>query len=343
MKHLKTFLIVFAVITLFVSGTVHAQDDEEYTIGIFLLSSQLESVVEPFIGELIELGYIEGDIEEIWTELLESRSFEQGNVTIIFPPAIDEDEESIPEVVQSLIDAGVDVIFTPFQADAAAIHPFNDEIPMVFGTSDDPVGVGLVEDLTEPGGNVTGITSRDYHGMRLQLLLEIDPSIERVYYPYNPDKTSSVSALEEIEAVAEAEGLEIVTYEFSDAAGVMQAIQNIPDDVDAIFMSADLENFSPQTMGAWIATSMRVKVGISLPAYAEVPGALMGYGPDLAKNGILAARQVDQILRGADPAVMPVQNSEYALMVNLMAAAVLEIDVPRSILRRANLIMRPGE
>jgi putative ABC transport system substrate-binding protein len=85
---------------------------------------------------------------------------------------------------------------------------------------------------------------------------------------------------------------------------------------------------------------MRLQAGISIAAYAPVPGVLMGYGPDLAANSGTAAGMVDQILRGADPATMPILNSEYSLMVNMVVAESLGIDIPRGILRQAGLIMR---
>ena len=343
MKHTKIVLITIAILIFSLSGTVFAQDDESYTIGVFVLNSQFAAGVGPFLNEMAELGYIEGDVEEFLSELTEFRYAEQDGFAVIFPPPIDGDMESIPEVVQSLLDAQVDVIFTPTQADAAAVMEFNDEIPIVFAVGADPIGIGIVESLNEPGGNVTGIASLSYQGRRMQILLEIDPTIERVLYPYNPEKTAAVNGLQEIEEVAESLGIEIVTQEFVDLAGLLEVIQNTPEDIDSVFLSTDLEHFETLAFVNWIGVSTRLKVGVSLPAYAAVPGFLMGYGPNLDANGILAAHQVDEILRGADPAIMPVQNSEYGLMVSLIAAEALDIDIPRSILRQAEIIMRAND
>lgn len=344
MKYFKTLLITVAILIFAVSGAAYAQDDgESHTIGIIVLNSQLESTAYTFLTEMAELGYIEDDIDNLLAELAETGYVEQEKDTFIYDMQLAEDVERLPEVIQSMIDAEVDVIFTPTQQEAVFVKTLNDEVPIVFGIGADPVGVGLVESLTEPGGNVTGIAAVGYNGRRMQLLAEIDPTIERVYYAYDPTKSASVNALEEIEVVAESLDIEIVAQETRNLEDVLEAIENIPEDIDAIFISTDVMMYDPLAWSGWVTASMRLKAGISIAAYADFPGILMGYGPDITANAAQAARLVDQILRGADPADIPVENAEYALIINLETAMALEIDIPRGVLRQADAIVRPDD
>jgi putative ABC transport system substrate-binding protein len=342
MKHMKIALSILLIATFVFAGAVQAQDDGHQTVGIVMISTRLEPTIEFFLAELAERGYIEGDIDEVWAELLEARIIEQEAITVIFPPPIGEDLESLPEVIQSVIDAGVDVILASSRPEAVAIRAITDEIPVVFMLGADPVGAGLVESLTEPGGNVTGITASRYQGRSLQFLLEIDPSIERVYHAYRPDDLLGVFALEAMQEVAVSLDVEIVTHEFSDVDGLLQAIREIPEDIDAIVLSSDQQNYEPQVLMGWIGAANRLHVGMAVFAVAEAPGLLVGYGPDFNGNAVLAAGMVDEILQGADPADMPVLNSEYALMVNLGVAQSLGIDIPRAVLRQADVIIRPA-
>lgn len=343
MRYLKIGFLTLSILTGIIAGGVQAQGDDHHTIGIVMFSAQLEPTVEPFLNRLAELDYFDEDMADLWAELLDTRIVERETITIIFPPAIGEEMETVPTIVQSMIDSEVDVIFTPTQEEAVRVQAVNDQIPIVFAAGADPVGAGLIESLNEPGGSVTGIVTMDSDARRLQLLVEIDPTIQRVFYAYNPSNTVAVDALAGLTEISEPLDLELVTMEFSDQAGVIEATRNVPDDIDVIFLSNDLENFEMPVVMGWVGASTRLQAGISIPVYTEVPAILMGYGPDLEANSINAAGLVDQILHGADPAVMPVLNSEYGLMVNLVVAESLGIEVSRNVLRQASMIIRTDD
>jgi putative tryptophan/tyrosine transport system substrate-binding protein len=328
MKHIKTVLTAITILIFVVTGTAFAQDNgATYTVGILNLYPELGNAVVGFKDGMDELGYVEGE-----------------NITYVYDETLpfgELDQDEIIEAAQALVDADVDLLFASSGDEAAILMELTSDIPIVFSLSSDPVGVGLVESLTEPGGNATGIETGGFHERRLQLMVEIDPTIAKVYYPYYPEGTGAEDMLQGLLETAEDLDIELVIAEFTDVDSVQAAIEDIPDDIDAIFFSPEglLFQFFPD----WVGVSMQLQAGISIPAYMPMPGVLMGYGPDPSTGGQQASKIVDRILMGADPSDMPVQSAEYFLMVNLETAMVIDLDISRGILRQANMIVRPGE
>src|SRR5690606_11096054 len=126
--------------------------------------------------------------------------------------------DNLESEIQSLIDQNVDVIVsltTPATITAKELTEEN-QIPVVFVPVNDPVGAGIVTDLTNPGGNMTGIISGASETRRLEWLLTVAPGATQIYYPYNPDDPSPVRTLETLtEEVAPQLGIEIVPFEVS--------------------------------------------------------------------------------------------------------------------------------
>ncbi len=328
MKHLKTLAITIAVLSIILPAMGFAQEDSEtFTVGIVTVAAVLQEVADGFMEGMTELGYEEGE-----------------NVTYLYDGPLEEleDEERI-EAVQALIDAEVDVIFASGSDEVVLVQSLTDEIPIIFGLASDPIGAGLVESFNEPGGNATGIEIFGYHDRRLQLLVEIDLSIERVYYPYNPERPGAEEVFESLQETAEELEIELVAVEITDIESAVEATENIPDDINAIFLSTEGLVFAPPVMPGWFAASMQLQAGISIPAYVPIPGILMGYGPDVVASGQQAARLVDRILHGADPADLPVESAEYFLLIDLGTATAFDIEISRGILRQADTIVRPGD
>jgi putative ABC transport system substrate-binding protein len=289
----------------------------------------MQPVVDGFVEGMTEQGYLEDEtVRYVYFDALQP----------------DMDDDSLAEVAATLNDADVDLFLVLFDWEAKLLDDLLDhDVPIVVCFSEDLVGVGLAESLVEPGGNVTGIQNANYHARGLQLLLEIDPEIEQVYYPYNEEGRVSLTTLEALQEIADILEIELVADGVTDVAEVLQAIREMPDDIDAIYVPGDAMMLQPQVMLALIQASLRLKAGVVIPAAVPVPGILMGYGPDTFANGQQAAGIVDRIFRGAVPGEMPVEISEYFLMVNLQTAENLGLAVPRSILRQAETIVRPGD
>ena len=326
MKQIRTVLVTTLIIVLALSGTVNAQNADPFTVGIVAFREDYAVMIESFIQGMTDLGYVEGE-----------------NISYLYGGTAEIDSDLQRALAQAVVDAGVDLIFVPDEPEAIVVHELTDVIPVVFAMAGDPIGSGLVVDLTRPGGNFTGVAMLSgFTGRRLQLLKEVDPTIARVYIPYVLDNPTGDSQLAEMEDIAESLEIELVVGEIGDREGMMAAIAALPEDIDAIFFFSG-ERLSQSAYPQWFAASMRLRAGLAIPIYGRIPGVLMGYGPDVKANAAQTAQMADLILRGADPAEVPVQNAESSLMINLQMAEMLSIEVPRGALRQAGMIMRSGD
>jgi putative ABC transport system substrate-binding protein len=243
--------------------------------------------------------------------------------------------------LQAMVDLPVDILVTNTDTDATYLMPTSGDIPIVFTASDDPVATGAVKDLTNPGGLVTGIITNKPHERRLQILTEIKPSTKKVLYMYSPLTGEAEINLRNVKAVAEELNVEVVVAPMTDGPSGIEALKNAPDDIDWLFLTP----FVPFDMAFFQeldVVSKAQQAGIAAVTDTPLPGYVMGYGPNVDAIYRQSARIVDRILRGASPADLPVETAENFLMVNLEAAEVIKLDIPVSILRQANLIIRPG-
>jgi putative ABC transport system substrate-binding protein len=294
-----------------------------YTIGVINLSPNLDDTVEAFKEGMAELGYVEGE-----------------NVTYIYegPAGVDK----LDAVAQGLVEANVDLILslTTPATKAAQQATASTDIPVVFVPVTDPVGAGIVDSLTKPGGNTTGITYTSQEGRRLEWLIQIDPTIEQVYIVYNPEDQSPVLALETVSETATQLGIELITRQASTTEEAAVAFENIPEEADAIFFLPDSVVNARITEWLEMAAQLKLPTSGSNTALAE-DGTLTAYGIDLTVSTRQeAARLADQILRGIKPGDLPVEMAEFYLAINLKTAEAIGLDIPDEILLQADIIIR---
>lgn len=318
MKYTKILLV--AISLLIISGAIHAQG--AYTV------AYLSFFPDAFKAGMEELGYIEG-------ENVNYRLLDLADV----PP--EEYVEQFNLQVEAIVAEGVDVIVVNTDTDAVNISSMTGDIPIVFGRSDDPVATGAVADLVTPGGNMTGTITNRPHERRLQILTEIYPDTDAVYYLYSTLTGEAETVREQVEAVGEELGVEVVPAPITDVESALTLLENTPEEVDWLFLTPFVP-FDPQFTETLVAVSMERQIGITWVTDDAFPGYLMGYGPSIQASEAQAAQIVDRILRGASPADLPVQTAENYLMINLEAAAQINLEIPEGILRQANLIVRPG-
>lgn len=318
MKYSKLVLMMICI--LLISGAIHAQG--AYNI------AYISFFTDAFKAGMAELGYVEG----------ETVNYLLLNFENVAP-------EDIPaeyaRQVQAIIESGPDVIVVNTDTDAMNISPMAGDIPIVFGRSDDPVATGAVQSLVSPGGNMTGTITNRPHERRLQILTEIAPTTDSIYYLYSTMTGEAETVRGQVEAVAADLGVEVVPAPITDVQSALDLLENTPEEVDWLFLTPFVP-FDPQFTESLRAVSTSQQIGISWVTDDAFPGYLMGYGPNIQATETQAAQVVDRILRGASPADLPVQTAENFLMVNLEAAEALGIEIPESILRQANLIVRPG-
>jgi putative ABC transport system substrate-binding protein len=314
---MPAWVIAFVLLLLACGG---GQTQETFTIGVINLAPGLDDVVEGFKEGMTELGYIEGE-----------------NIAYIYEGATDRIDK-LDSVAQGLVAADVDLILsvTTPATQAAQRATADTDIPVVFVPVTDPVGAGLVDSLRQPGGNITGVTFGVQEARRLEWLIQVAPTIEQIYIPYNPEDRSAVLALEMVREAAAALDVELITREARNDEEVMAAIENIPEEADAIFLLPD----------SLLGGRANKFVELQLPTSAANPndltdhGVLTSYGIEQMSAGKQAARLADQILQGIKPADLPVETAEFYLAINLKTAEAIGLDIPDEILLQADIIIR---
>jgi putative ABC transport system substrate-binding protein len=293
-------------------------------VGIVNAVSMRDPLVEAFQDEMTRLGYIEGE-----------------DVVYLYDgPYPDTDERRV--WAQSLVEEGVDILFgvtTPGAQTAASV---TSDIPVVFAPVTDPVGAGLVEDLNQPEGNVTGVTNGNPHPLRMQFLFELDPTIRTVYAPYNPESPPAIVTYDTIQDVVSENNTTLIAPAVTTTAEIQVAMQNIPENVDAIFIIPDplIANYSAQISEIAIERDIPF---VSLSRNEVEEGALLAYGEELDEVAAQVARMVDTIYNGTDPSEIPVETAEFFLSLNLDTAEQIGLDVPESFLARVHYIVREDE
>ncbi len=313
-------LVVALLLTACGGNDDEKKDNKNYTVGILNPFEFFGPTVDGFKVGMASVGFVEGD-----------------NVTYILagPPV---EEETLADLAQTLVDAEVDVIFTIATPGAAAVSEVTAEIPIIFTLVTDPIGAGFVETWAKPGGNLSGLSDSDPDPRRLQILLQIVPSIERVYVPYDPSNQAVQVTLANITAAAEELGLTLITEEMSTQEEIEAAIENFRDDVDALFLLPDaaLTDYSVE----WGAAAVAAGIPLSTAAASEPENVLMTYGVEFYPSGEQAARFVSQVLNGTDIGALPVEVLDFSLMINLATAEAIGVEVPETLVNLADMIIR---
>jgi putative ABC transport system substrate-binding protein len=278
---------------------------------------------EGFRQGLRDLGYMEGQ-----SIALEAR-FAEGKV------------ERLPVLAAELLSLKVDVILATGVLAARAAQHATTTIPIVFGGSD-PVGQGLVASLARPGGNTTGLSFNDpaLMGKRLELLKAAVPGATRVAYLWHA-APNTAPFLQEAERAARALGMQLLPievrepYPFDQAFATMRAAQ-----ADVLITQPSTEFFTRRAQIVDLGTQMRLPGLFDTREFVEA-GGLMSYGNNITATYYRAATYVDKILKGAQPADLPVEQAmTYELVINLKTAKALGLTLPPTLLFQADEVIR---
>ena len=235
-----------------------------------------------------------------------------------------------------------DVILAGGATPAGPLLQATSIVPIVFTFGIDPVGAGLVDSLARPGGNATGFMSYEFSigGKWLELLKEIAPGLTRVAVLRDAAQAFEMSLFAAIQAVAPSLGVEVIPVNMRDAGEIEQSV----------------ETFARSPNGGMIAVGsaavvrhreliLTLAARLKLPAvywerFLVAEGGLMSYGPDLVEQFRQAAGYVGRILKGEKPADLPVQApTKYRLIINLKTAKALGLEVPSTLLARADEVI----
>jgi putative ABC transport system substrate-binding protein len=249
----------------------------------------------------------------------------------------------IARQAKELIDLKPDVIVGVATPAVEALLRETRAIPIVFVQLADPVGQGIVESLAHPGANATGFALFEFSmgGKWLELLKEIAPSVRRVAIMFNPEMAAfGPLYLRSVEAAAPSFSVEPVAAPVHDEAEVESAIASLGREAgDGLIVVPDVFTASHRKPLIELAAKYRVPAIYPLPYYAR-DGGLLSYGVDYLDLYRRAAFYVDQILKGARPRDLPVQQpTKFELIVNLKTAKTLGLTVPPSLLARADEVI----
>jgi putative ABC transport system substrate-binding protein len=250
--------------------------------------------------------------------------------------------DRIRQSAAELVGLAPDVIVATAGALVGALQQVSSTVPIVFVTTIDPVGSGFVDSLAHPGGNSTGFLAFEYSlsGKWLELLKEIAPRVTRAAVLRDTASPAGNAQFGAIQAVAPSLGVEVSPVNMRDASELERAV--------AAFARSATDGLIV-TGSPWATTHRNLIITLAarhkLPAIyyqrsLAAAGGLISYGPDFVDQYRGAAAYVDRILRGEKPADLPVQApTKYELVINLKTAKALGLEVPPTLLARADEVI----
>jgi ABC-type uncharacterized transport system substrate-binding protein len=283
-------------------------------------------LIEGFLQGLREHGYVVGQNLVIDYRFSEDR------------------HERLPELAAELVHLKVDLILASGTPASFAAQQATSTIPIVMGSlAADPVETGLVASLARPGGNITGMTemAAQLGGKRLELLKETVPGLSRVAVFWNPPNPASGPIVKELEAAALALGLAVQRLAVrapEDFEGAVQAAAR--QGAGALIAPGYPLVTNQPHMVAALALQYRLPTMMENKELVEA-GGLLSLGPNLVDSYRRAATHVDKILKGANPADLPMEQPiTFDLAVNLQTARTLGLTLPPSVLMQATHVIQ---
>jgi putative ABC transport system substrate-binding protein len=301
-----------------------AQQPAMPVIGHLMVGPPAAHLTATFREGLAELGYVEGR-----------------NVSIEYRHA-DNQYDRLPGLAAELVQRQVNVIAAFTTPPALAAKAATTTLPIVFMAADDPVKLGLVASFSRPGGNATGVSFlfSELGPKQLGLLHELVPRAVRFGLLVNPHNANAESVKQEVTEAASAIGGEITIVEASDSRGIEAAFATlVRNRVEALVVGTDPFFFRRRVQLTTLATRHGLPAVYNARDYAEA-GGLMSYGTSLPEafrqTGVYAGR----ILKGAKPADLPVvQSTKFVFVINLPTARALGLDIPSTLLARADEVI----
>ena len=283
-----------------------------------------QSRIAAFQQEMQRLGWTEGQ-----------------NLRITYH-SVGSDAEHVRKEAAELVTLAPDVILANGGTTMVPLHQLNRSVAVVFVNVPDPVGAGFVASLARPGGNATGFTVYEYgiSGKWLELLKQVAPGVARVAVLRDPANPSGMGQCGVIQAVSPSFGVELRPVDNRNADEIERGITTFAQEPNG-GMIVVANAFSVVHRDLIIRLAARHRLPAVYPyRFFCIGGGLIAYGVDDIDQYRRAAGYVDRVLRGARPADLPVQgSSKYQLTVNLAAAKALGLEIPPTLLARADEVI----
>jgi putative tryptophan/tyrosine transport system substrate-binding protein len=301
-------------------------------------------------GKVYRIGYLSAGATsanphnlEAFRQGLHALGWNEGRNIIIEYRSAEGRFERLPELVAELVQLKVDVIAASPTPAALAARNATRTIPIVGMSLADPVGLGIIASLARPGGNLTGVSysvGADIFGKDLDLLRQTVPQVRRVAVLSNPAGPSQALTIKNIEAAAQSLKLQLVLVEARGPGEFEGAFATMARErVGALFVVTDPAYIPHRARLIELTAKNRLPSMFTQRADVEA-GGLMSYGPNFPDMYRRAATYVDKILKGAQPAELPVeQPTKFELVINLKTAKALKLTIPPSVLGRADEVI----
>lgn len=249
-----------------------------------------------------------------------------------------DNESYYPTAVQGLVQRGARLL-VPAGTSASLAAKRNANLPIVFTTVGDPVGVGLVDSLARPGGNVTGFSDvlLDLSGKLLELAMALSEPRAPVHYLWYAGWANGRQRLQATQSAATSAGVLLRDYSINSLAEAGSHLSAMKKDgASALIVQPSPFTFLQRTRLIEGAAVQRIGTIFAWPVAAR-EGAVLGYGPDYADLYRRAASYVHKIVQGARPADLPIEQPlKFELVVNLRGARAIGLSVPTSLMLRAH-------
>jgi len=315
-----------------------------FNVGLFHVGvDHVPASMPALVDALVDLGYLTADQAETFKKCLQSLpqalTVEGKNLHLDWRNLVD--EAAANEAAKEFVRDKVDLIVAFESQTIRAAQAATTTIPVVFLHALDPVSEGLVQSLSHPGGNMTGLIGfRQLAGKQLEVFDSIMPSLRRVLAVTDPEDPRGQDLVDDIRKTAEAHDLTLVERAASteeEITSVFGAIK--PGEVDGVVIaSQDLQTKFSLLM-IRLALEHRLPISVGFKARVE-KGGLFSYGPDFPAVGEKAAVYVDKILKGAKPADLPVEEmTELELVINEKVASDLGLTLSRERLDAADEVI----
>jgi putative tryptophan/tyrosine transport system substrate-binding protein len=292
------------------------------------------------------MPFVAGDPEAQLRSTVLAQSLQQSGWTVGRNLQIDYrfpggEADRIRQYAAELVALAPDVILTVGSIAVAPMQQATRTIPIVFTGLTDPVGAGIVQSLARPGGNATGFTNFEYSmsGKWVELLKQIAPNVTRAAVLRDPTAAAGIGQFAAIQSVAQSLGVELMPVTVRDTAELERSMAAFARSANGGMISTAGGTAFRRDIIIRLASRHKLPAVYPFRYYAQ-DGGLITYGPDTLDPVRRAAEYVNRILKGEKAADLPVQApTKYELVINLKTAKALGLDVPPSLLARADEVI----
>ena len=303
-----------------------AQRPPKSVIGFLGMASSttFASRLEGFRLGLRDFGYVEG------TNIAIEYRFAEGHY------------ERLPELAADLVRSKVDLIVTHGTPGSLAAKGATTTIPIVITSVGDPVATGIVASIARPGGNITGQTffNPELRAKRIEVLKEVMPRLARVAVILNADNPAAIGPeFQAMQTAAQVLNIKLQPYRLRESSELVSAFEKM-EQTHAEAVETGEDPLSIGNVGAIVALAARARLLSIGPEEVPRAGGVIGYGADIVALFRRAALFVDKILKGANPADIPIERvSKFQFVLNRKVAKALGFELPQSILLRADEVI----